>query len=114
MDAERYTKHYQDMIQKDPHALVSLLTQECEYVRMLWQKLLDAYIAPNGSREVNLTREVRDHLLSLPCTDTPPDAAELDPAVKQIYKLMEESVLVPFLNSVHPPEPTDHFYTRRI
>jgi hypothetical protein len=114
IDAERYIKHYQDMIQRDPHTPVSPQTPECEYVRVSWQQLLEAYIEPNGPREVNLPREVREHLLSLPCTDTPPDAAELEPAVKQIYKLMEESVLVPFLNSVHPPEPTDHFYTRRI
>jgi hypothetical protein len=102
MDANRYSKHYKDMVERDPHTPLSPQTPECEYVRMLWQKLLDAYIAPNGPREVNLPSDVRDRLLSLPCTDTPPDPTELDTAVKIIYELMDESVLVPFLNSVAP------------
>ncbi|PVH84501.1 hypothetical protein DL98DRAFT_349537, partial [Cadophora sp. DSE1049] len=102
MDAKRYEKHYRDMVDKDPHTPVSPQSPECEYVRMLWQKLLDAYIAPNGPREVNLPSNIRDHLLSQPCEHSPPDPAELDPAVKIIYELMDESVLVPFLNSVAP------------
>jgi len=102
MDAKRYTKHYRDMIERDPHTPLSPHTPECEYVKMLWQKLLDAYIAPNGPREVNLPSDVRDRLVSLPSTYTPPDPAELEPAVKIIFELMEESVLVPFLNSVTP------------
>ncbi|TVY54745.1 hypothetical protein LCER1_G004304 [Lachnellula cervina] len=102
MDATRYTKHYQDVIESAPNTPLSPQTSEYEYVRMLWQKLLDAYIAPNGPREVNLPSDVRDRLMSLPSTYTPPDPAELEPAVKIIYELMEESVLVPFLNSVVP------------
>jgi hypothetical protein len=111
MDAERYTKYYQDMIQRDPHTPVSPQTPECEYVRMLWQKLLDAYIEPNGPREVNLPSDTRNHLLSLPCTHTPPEPAELDPAVKIIYELMDESVLVPFLNSVAPSSRVSESYS---
>jgi hypothetical protein len=101
MDAKRYTKHYHEMVEK--HSLTPLLPQspECEYVRMLWQKLLDAYITPNGPREVNLPSAVRDHLVSLP-TVAPPNPAELDTAVKIIFELMDESVLVPFLNSMAP------------
>ncbi|CZR59582.1 related to a-agglutinin core protein AGA1 [Phialocephala subalpina] len=102
MDAQRYTKHYQELVSRDPHTPLSPNTPECDYVRMLWQKLLDAYIAPNGPREVNLPSDVRDHLLSLPFTYSPPDPAELEPAVKIIYELMDESVLVPFLNSIAP------------
>jgi hypothetical protein len=102
VDANRYSKHYQEMIKKDPTTPLSPHAPDFEYVRMRWQKLLDAYIAPNAPREVNLPSDVRDHLLSLPCTDVPPDAAELEPAVKIIYELMDESVLVPFLNSVAP------------
>ena len=102
MDAKRYTKHFQEMIEKDPHTPLAPESQECEYVRMLWQKLLDAYIAPNGPREVNLPSHVRDRLVKLPCTGIPPDPLELDEAVKIIYELMDESVLVPFLNSVAP------------
>ncbi|KAF5869259.1 putative regulator of g protein signaling domain protein [Botrytis fragariae] len=77
--------------------------QDSEYVRMLWRKLLDAYIAPNGPREVNLPSDVRDRLMHLPNIYEAPDPRELDQAVKIIYELMDESVLVPFLNSIAPP-----------
>jgi hypothetical protein len=102
MDAERYAKRYRDMTERDPSTPASQESPSPEYVRMLWQKLLDAYIAQNAPREVNLRSDVRDHLLSLPCTDLPPDPAALEPAVKIIFELMDESVLVPFLNSVAP------------
>ena len=111
MDAKRYTKHYQEMVEKDPRTPVSPQTPEFEYTRMLWQKLLDAYIAPNGPREVNVPADVRDHLLSLPCTMSPPDPLELEPAVKIIYELMDESVLVPFLNSVAPSRGPETYST---
>ncbi|KAE8453094.1 hypothetical protein EG329_012281 [Mollisiaceae sp. DMI_Dod_QoI] len=102
MDAQRYTKHYQETVTRDPHTPLSPHSPECDYVRMLWQKLLDAYIAPNGPREVNLPSDVRNKLMSLPYTYSPPDPAELEPAVKIINELMDESVLVPFLNSFTP------------
>lgn len=101
MDAKRYTKHYHELLEKQAIAPLLLDSAECEYVRMLWRKLLDAYITPNGPREVNLPSAVRDHLVSLPI-ESPPDPAELDTAVRIIYELMDESVLVPFLNSVAP------------
>jgi len=105
MDAQRYTTHYRNMmekVQRDPLTPISPSSQDVEYMRMLWQKLLDAYIAPNGPREVNLPSDVRNRLMSLPYQYIPPDASELEPAVKVIYELMDESVLVPFLNSVAP------------
>lgn len=73
-----------------------------EYVQALWQRLVEAYIQPNGSREVNLPSDVRDPILSLKPSTMPPAPEKLDPAVAKIYELMEESVLVPFLNSVYP------------
>ncbi|KAJ5041151.1 uncharacterized protein L3040_005703 [Drepanopeziza brunnea f. sp. 'multigermtubi'] len=100
MDAKRYAKHHREMVDKHASAPSPPKGDDADYVRMLWQKLLDAYIAPNGPREVNLPSDVRDHLLSQPCKRTPPDPVELDTAVKIIYELMDESVLVPFLNSV--------------
>lgn len=107
MDADRYKKNYREMADKDPLTPLSPQSAECEYVRMLWTKLLDAYIVPNGPREVNLPSQVRDHLVSLPCTYAPPDPSELDEAVRIIYELMDESVLVPFLNSVGPAKSSE-------
>lgn len=102
MDASRYRKHYSKMANRTPGSPISPLSDECTYVKMLWQRLLDAYIAPNGPREVNLPSDVRDSLLSLSNPYVPPPPSTLDPAVSKIYELMEESVLVPFLNSICP------------
>lgn len=103
MDATRYKNHYHTTYGRDPYSPLSPTDQDCEYVRMLWRKLLDAYITPNGPREVNLPSDVRDRLLDLPNAYDAPDPRELDQAVKIIYELMDESVLVPFLNSIVPP-----------
>lgn len=109
MDAAKYEKQY--------HAMVTPLTPtpnnttqplEIEYVRKLWSKLIDAYIRPNGPREVNLPSDVRDKLLSLPCGASSPDPSELVKAVKITYELMDQSVLMPFLSSVNSTQPIDH------
>ena len=102
MDAQRYKLHYDTLMQAHSQLSPSRADEEADYVRMLWQKLLDAYIIPNGPREVNLPGSVRDRLLSLPYKTTVPDPTELDPAAKIIFELMDESVLVPFLNTVTP------------
>lgn len=102
MDASRYRKHYNKMTSRSPGGQISPSSEECNYVKMLWQRLLDAYIAPNGPREVNLPSDVRDSLLSQSNPYLPPHPSTLEPAVSKIYELMEESVLVPFLNSICP------------
>jgi hypothetical protein len=96
MDASRYRKQYSETFSTH----ISPDSEACKYVKMLWQRLRDAYIAPNGPREVNLPCDVRDRLLSLPNHNYPPPPDSLDQAVKIIYELMDESVLVPFLNSI--------------
>ncbi|MCJ1364771.1 hypothetical protein MMC16_003888 [Acarospora aff. strigata] len=100
MDATRYRKHHEKMAAQMAGMPMSADYEDCEYVRMLWQRLLDAYIVPNGPREVNLPSNVRDELLSLPNSVAPPPPESLDYAVKIIYELMDESVLVPFLNEM--------------
>lgn len=108
MDASRYRKHYNKMVGQKPESPVSPNSEECNYVKMLWQRLLDAYIAPNGPREVNLPSDVRDSLLALSNPYVPPHPSTLDTAVAKIYELMEESVLVPFLNSLSPQSAGDY------
>lgn len=80
-----------------------------DHICGLWQKLMQAYIQPYGSREVNLPAHVRDHLLSLPCGPQPPDPSELDDAVRIIYELMSDSVLVPFVESFNAPQHNDFY-----
>ncbi|CCU82385.1 regulator of G protein signaling domain protein [Blumeria hordei DH14] len=103
MDAARYEKQYHKMQAQTSHLSVyPSSSHDIAHTRKLWQRLLDAYIKPNAPREVNLPGEVRDHLVSLSNNTTSPDPKELVVAVRIIYELMEESVLVPFLNTVTP------------
>ncbi|KAK7190865.1 hypothetical protein DPSP01_007871 [Paraphaeosphaeria sporulosa] len=102
MDASRYRKHYSKMVNRHPGTPISPLSDECAYVLMLWRRLIDAYIRESGPREVNLPADVRDTLLNLSDSYVPPHPSALDEAVSKIYELMEESVLVSFLNSASP------------
>ncbi|TIA63637.1 regulator of G protein signaling superfamily [Aureobasidium pullulans] len=106
MDAGRYKKHYHRMMNKAPVPGQPTET-DANYVKELWDRLMEAYIQPNGSREVNLPSQVRDPILEhKPENRLPPAPTILEPAVSKTYELMEESVLVPFLNSVYPQSPT--------
>ncbi|KAF1990958.1 regulator of G protein signaling superfamily, partial [Aulographum hederae CBS 113979] len=98
MDASRYRKHYNKMISRS-----SPDGDEATYIKGLWQRLMEAYIVPNGAREVNIPGDVRSTLLSFSDNAEPPHPSMLDPAVGKIYELMEDSVLVPFLNSFYVP-----------
>lgn len=72
---------------------------EYQHLCMLWQRLLTAYVLPGAPREVNLSGEVRNNLLQYASVSFPPAPETLDPAVKLIHELMEESIFIPFLNS---------------
>jgi hypothetical protein len=87
MDAERYKMHYDTMVGAHAQFSPSQAKEEAGNVCMLWQKLLDIYIRPNSSKEVNLPAAVRDRLLSLSYKPSVPDPAELDSASKIIYDL---------------------------
>lgn len=104
MDAARYEKHYHAVMSRaSSKPKTDSPSEENESVQKLWLRLLNAYIRPNGPREVNLPSDVRDKLLSLPFSpSSPPDPSELVKAVKITYELMDQSVLVPFLNSMTP------------
>lgn len=96
MDADRYQTAYNTILSGQSN----WARDGNEHVSSLWRKLMQAYITPYGPREVNLPAHVRDHLLCLPCTAAPPSPSELDEAVAIVYELMNDSVLVPFLESV--------------
>ena len=98
MDAERYRERHDALTAQLAGMPHSPDIEECRYIRMLWNRLLDAYIIPDGPREINLPSNVRDHLLSLPNHTAPPAPEQLDAAVKIVYKLMEEGILISFLN----------------
>lgn len=112
MDAGRYAKHYAKMLSKaGPGAEPA--AKDRDYVKLLWVRLIDAYIAPNGSREVNLPSNVRDPILSAATEPMPPAPQTLDLAVRKIYELMDESVLGPFLNSCAEAEAAASWQNRQ-
>ncbi|KAJ3455351.1 hypothetical protein MRS44_013951 [Fusarium solani] len=98
LDSQRYAAFYNEIITENPNR-----TQESQNrVCVLWEKLMQVYINPCAPREVNLPARIRDQLLNLPCGLTPPHPSQLDEAGQIIYELMNESLLVPFLQSVAP------------
>ena len=111
MDAERYRKRYDALAAQMAGMPITPEVEECRYLRMLWQRLIKAYIMPDCPREINIPSSVRERLLVLPNNPNPPHPEDLEAAVKIIYNLMEESVLISFLNEVpstkshqsHPP-----------
>ena len=102
MDAERYRTRYDKFAVEMAGMPMTPDVEECDEVRRLWTKLIDAYIVPDSPREVNLPSDVRDRLLSLPNHTLPPPPDELNAAVKRTYELMDESVLMPFINELSP------------
>jgi Regulator of G protein signaling domain len=111
MDAKRYRQHYEKTVAKSFGGYMIAGSEESIYMLGLWQRLMQAYIQPNGAREVNLPSEVRDALLSQDLSSLPPHPDSLNAAIEKVHELMEESVLVPFLNSLYPqsglPESND-------
>ncbi|KAF5543657.1 regulator of G signaling [Fusarium phyllophilum] len=98
LDSQRYAAFYNEMITNNPNP-----TQETnDRVCILWEKLMQVYIIPCAPREVNLPARIRDQLLGLPCGPTPPHPAQLDEAGRILYELMNDSLLLPFLQSVTP------------
>jgi hypothetical protein len=105
MEANRYRESYYAFADRlGPTALESD-GPESQHLRMLWQRLMTAYIFPGSPREINLSSEVRDELLQYSSVTAPPVPETLDSAVKRIHDLMEESIFLPFVNS-HTTSPS--------
>ncbi|EEU42761.1 uncharacterized protein NECHADRAFT_95673 [Fusarium vanettenii 77-13-4] len=98
LDSQRYTAIFNEMITDNPNP-----TQEDhDRVCALWEKLMQVYIIPCAPREVNIPARIRDELLNLPCGPAPPHPSQLSETGRILYELMNDSLLVPFLQSVAP------------
>lgn len=98
LDSQRYAAIYNELI-------VDAQTQAPdanERVCSLWEKMIQVYIIPCAPREVNIPARVRDRLLSITSGPSPPHPSELDEAGRIVFELMNDSLLVPFLQSVCP------------
>ena len=97
LDSQRYATFY-DQLAAEPQPS----RESNERVCSLWAKLMQVYIVPCAPREVNIPARVRDRLLNLPFGPSPPHPSALEDAGRIIYELMNDSLLVPFLQSVAP------------
>lgn len=121
--AERYRTNYTAAM--DEHSAHPQVSQSDTFraLRAQWVQLLDAFIRPNAAREVNLAGDVRDALVALPNGTLPPPPSALDSAIQRIMDLMNDSILLNFINESTParpqstgleaPEDSDDRYTRR-
>lgn len=105
MEANRYRDSYYALAGRLGPAALESDCPENQHLRMLWKRLLSAYIFPGSPREINLSSEVRDALLQYKNVTAPPVPETLDSAVKRIHDLMEESIFLPFVNS-HTTSPS--------
>jgi hypothetical protein len=96
LDAARYRVMYDQAFVASGHP-VHLSHPENDRVKTIWIRLIESYVRPGGSREVNLPGEIRDSLLRAPAQYTPPSPELLDASVSHIYDLMRDSVLSSFI-----------------
>jgi hypothetical protein len=96
LDLQRYSAIYEQM---QAH---NMPLENNEQLCSLWDKLVQVYVAPASPREVNIPAVVRDRLLRIQSRPMPPPPSELDEAGQIVYDLMNDSLLVPFLESVSP------------
>lgn len=97
LDLQRYAAIY-DQILADNNASLESNAQ----LGHLWDKLINVYVAPCSPREINIPSPVRDRLLRIPTNFEPPHPSALEEAGRIIHELMNDSLLVPFLESVSP------------
>ena len=101
-DAQRYQKLYDELALTMAGIPLVPGMEECRQLKRLWQSLLDNYVKPGAPKEVNLTSKVRDALLSRPYKDILPPPETLDVALRKIYDLMDESIMLSFISDLTP------------
>ncbi|KAL1971536.1 hypothetical protein VTN31DRAFT_2157 [Thermomyces dupontii] len=101
LEAKRYGESYRSLlVSSSGPAALAADRPEVRDLWKHWQRLMSAYIVPGAPREINLPSEVRDALLAERGPPAPPPSPEtLDPAVRRMHDLMEESIFIPFVNS---------------
>jgi hypothetical protein len=107
LDSKRYRESYCAVARQLDEYPILTDSSQTEHLRMLWRRLISAYIVPGAPREINLSSEVRDALLGHSRSPAPPPPETLDSAVRRIHDLMDESIFLPFLNSYSSP-PVPH------
>lgn len=99
MEANRYRDTYQSVANMLGQSIVPPDAPQTQQLTMLWRRLITAYVAPGAPREINLSSAVRDPLLANTHSVMAPHPELLDPAVRIMRDLMEESIFIHFINS---------------
>ncbi|KAJ6079029.1 hypothetical protein N7467_008782 [Penicillium canescens] len=99
LEVNRYRESYKSLVESAGESITTTDSSAGTNLSMVYQLLLATFILPGAAREVNLSVSERDALLRYKNMSTPPLPETLDPAVKSIYDLMEDSIFVSFLNS---------------
>lgn len=102
LEAKRYRETYLSVSRLLDQSIIVSDTPQTQHLLMLWERLLSAYILPGAPREINLSSEVRDDLLAEAHASRPPLPETLNPAVRRMHDLMEESIFIHFVNSQSP------------
>ena len=95
LDSQRYATFYAQLETQE-----SVIREATYRVCALWERLMQVYITPGAPRELNLPAIVRDQLLQVVSRPTPPHPSQLDDAARIVFDLMNDSLLVPFFESV--------------
>lgn len=119
LDASRYRACYQQTFLSPDSPALQPTYPDTERVKIMWLRLIDAYVRPGGSREVNLPSDLRDSLLRSPAQYTPPPPEVLDASVNHIYNLMRDGVLASFIancdaQAQHTATSRDLSFTRNL
>jgi len=115
LDAGLYTKVYTEWREQFPEdSDDSALDPRMAQLNGIWRRLIRDYITRNAPKEVNLPASVRDILAKMPESDIPPEAKVLQPSVQKVRELIEESILLSFLNDKLPQTQSDENIHLRI
>lgn len=120
LDATRYrTTHKEAFESHDPSIQPVPSDPEAEKLKIMWLRLIDAYVRPGGARELNLPSDLRESLLQVPVQYNPPPPDLLDASVNHIYNLMRDGALASFIASCDvnvstPSAKSDPSFTRNL
>lgn len=72
-----------------------------------WEKLMQDYFVPGAPKELNISGQTRDRLLSLTSQPVPPSPRALDNVCRQIRELIHDTLEIDMIPPEAPPTSTD-------
>ena len=94
-DADRYRERFDRMTVQNAEmdeTSISPNAEECDYLRKLWQKILETYFVYDGPQVIGIPGKICHTLFSLPTDKFPPRPEKLDEATKTIYSWLDKAL----------------------